>query len=201
MHCSSSSESSSYTINKTIPLLLQKPKIYYLIRPYPEADEFHRNLSLCFFKNNFKTESSLTPKFLRCRNLSSVPNYPPYQFNFSLVRATYLAHVKILDFIVLIMFGGEHESWTSSKCISCAFILHLRQLKCTEIISELQIYIFHLSKLYTEHVNSTACFLTSTCLSPSIGNVNTGPVASFSVPARNSTKMLLNSNDQFQSHI
>ena len=139
--------------------------------------------------------------FLRCSNLSRFPNYLPYQFHFSIVRATYLYHLRILDFIVLIMFGGEHKSWTSSKCIFCTLTLYLHQLKCTEIISELQIYFLRLSKLHTEHVNSTACCLTSTSLSPSSGNVNTSPVASFTVPARKSKKMLLNCNDQFQSNV
>jgi len=143
----------------------------------------------------------LKPRFLRCRNLSSVPIYLPSQFNFTLVHAKYLSHLRILDFVVLIMFGGEHESLTSSKCIFCSLTLHIHHLKCTEVISELQIYSLHLSKLYTEHVNSTACYPTSICLSPSIGKVNTGPVASFTVPARNSTEMLLNSKDQFRSNI
>jgi hypothetical protein len=201
MQHSSSSESSSCPISKTIPLFLRKPKIYYVIRPCPEVDEFNPNLSHYFFTNNFNTDSSLTPRFLHLRNLSNFPKYPPYQFHFSLVRATYLFHLRILDFIVLIMFGGQHKSWTYSKCIFCALTLHLHQLKCTDIISELQIYFLRLSKMYTEHVNSTACCLTSTCLSPSIGNVNTGPVASFTAPACNSTKLLLNSNDQFQSKV
>jgi hypothetical protein len=117
------------------------------------------------------------------------------------VRVTYTSHLGILDFIVLIMFGGEHYSWTSSKRIFCTPTFYLHQLKCNEIISELHIDILGLSKLYTEHVNSTACCLTSSYLSSSIGNVNNGPVVSFTIPARKSKKMPINSIDQFQSNV